>query len=112
MNVFITFSFFISLASGNEIFPMKIQLAMKNISGSSSNSNSSSSSSFPVKILWKNPNDKSRSLSINKATIERIFLHPEITGRKIVVVSIRGENNSDLTLLLDLLLRFSYANVS
>lgn len=49
---------------------------------------------------------------IENAELDKMFLHPEIKNRKVVVFSIIGAFRRGKSFFLDYCLRFMYANVS
>ena len=49
---------------------------------------------------------------VGENALDRIFLHPEVKNRKIVVVSIIGAFRKGKSFFMDYCLRFMYANVS
>lgn len=49
---------------------------------------------------------------IDNAELEKIFLHPEVKNRKVVVLSIIGAFRRGKSFFLDYCLRFMYAHVS
>lgn len=51
-------------------------------------------------------------VQVDSDALDRIFLHPEIANRKIVVISIVGALRNGKSFFLDYCLRFMYANVS
>lgn len=54
----------------------------------------------------------SKEIQVENVEIEKIFLHPEVKNRKIVVCSIIGAFRRGKSFFLDYCLRFLYANVS
>lgn len=53
-----------------------------------------------------------QTIVVDDKAIEKIFLHPKVVDRKIVVVSIVGALRKGKSFFLDYCLRFMYANVS
>lgn len=51
-------------------------------------------------------------VQVDSDALDRIFIHPEIVNRKIVVISIVGALRKGKSFFLDYCLRFLYANVS
>jgi atlastin len=63
----------------------------------------------PVNVLVF---DDSNQFQVNDGLLERIFLHPEVKNRSVVVFSIVGAFRQGKSFFLDYCLRFLYANVS
>lgn len=55
---------------------------------------------------------KNSILEFDKLALESLLLHPEVIGRKVVVLSIVGAFRKGKSFFLDYCLRFLYGNVS
>jgi atlastin len=53
-----------------------------------------------------------KEVIIDKAELDKMFLHPDVKNRKVVVFSIIGAFRRGKSFFLDYCLRFLYANVS
>lgn len=53
----------------------------------------------------------SNNLEFNKASLDGLLLHPEVRGRKIVVLSIVGAFRKGKSFFLDYCLRYLYGHV-
>lgn len=54
----------------------------------------------------------SLSKGVNSATLEKLFNHPEVRDRKIVIMSIIGPFRKGKSFFLDYCLRYLYSHVS
>ena len=63
----------------------------------------------PVNVLKF---DESNKIIIDNAELDKMFLHPEVKNRKVVVFSISGAFRKGKSFFLNYCLRFMYANVS
>lgn len=63
----------------------------------------------PFNIMSINNN---ASIQVDYDSVDKLFLHPEVANRKIVVISIVGALRKGKSFFLDYCLRFMYANVS
>ena len=66
----------------------------------------------PSNILRFDQVGNDTNVIVDKIALDRIFLHPEVKNRKIVVVSIIGAFRKGKSFFMDYCLRFMYANVS
>lgn len=66
----------------------------------------------PISILNIIVGGGTKQFITETENIDRIFLHPEVRDRKIVVLSIIGDYRKGKSFFLDYCLRFLYANVS
>ena len=65
-----------------------------------------------LNILSMADNNGKKQYITETENIERVFLHPDVKDRKVVVLSIIGAYRKGKSFLLDYCLRFLYANVS
>lgn len=63
----------------------------------------------PVTLMGPIDNE---TMTVDFAAIDGIFLNPEVSERKIVVVSIIGAFRKGKSFLMDYCLRYMYSNVS
>lgn len=63
----------------------------------------------PLEISWRAANGLE---FLNYEAVDKVFLHPEVAGRKIVVISIVGPVKTGKSFFMNYCLRFLYANVS
>ncbi|CRK86732.1 CLUMA_CG000565, isoform A [Clunio marinus] len=63
----------------------------------------------PVQLLDFTSNDN-KTVTLNKASVENLFLNPLVSDRDVVVVSIAGALRKGKSFLLNYMLRYMYAN--
>lgn len=63
----------------------------------------------PLNIMSINNNE---TIQVDYDSVDRIFLHPDVADRKVVVISIVGALRKGKSFFLDYCLRFMYGNVS
>ena len=66
----------------------------------------------PSNILRFDQVGNDTNVIVDDIALDRIFLHPEVKNRKIVVISIIGVFRKGKSFFMDYCLRFMYANVS
>ena len=66
----------------------------------------------PLNILSFEQVDNDTKVIVDNNALDRIFLHPEVKNRKVVIVSIIGAFRKGKSFFMDYCLKFMYANVS
>ena len=66
----------------------------------------------PSNILGFEQVGNGTKVIVDNNALDRIFLHPEVKNRKVVIVSIVGAFRKGKSFFMDYCLRFMYANVS
>ena len=64
----------------------------------------------PVQLLDFHGNDN-KTVLLRPGSVERLFLHPLVSDRNVVIVSIGGAFRKGKSFLLNYMLRYLYANV-